>query len=128
MRRPLGGGELTTTLVSIAWRLGALGLAAVILDRLVGNSLNTWVASLPRLLVVPLAVLVIAYGLRGRQRRWKAFQDRVAVDRAQLGIGTPQELRAILDEIEELWTSDPDAAERRLLEYKRQHPASGAAT
>jgi hypothetical protein len=52
----------------------------------------------------------------------------VAVDRAQLGIGTPQELRAILDEIEELWTSDPDAAERRLLEYKRQHPASGAAT
>jgi len=109
-------------LLTIVVRLGLLAVVTVILDRLVGDSLNAFLASAPAIIVLPASAVIIFLALRSNRRMWRRYHENMAARLAAMSLGTPRELKALLDEIQPLWNTNPAAAEQRLRAYRRQHP------
>jgi hypothetical protein len=101
---------------------GLLAIAAALLDRFAGDWTNDVLSSLPGPVVFLAATLGLIVGLWLHRRSWNRILEKQRRDFEQLGIGTPKQVKALLDEIDPLLQNDPEAAQRRLLEYKHEHP------
>jgi hypothetical protein len=93
--------------------VSVLALLAVVLQKYV----NVALPDTP--LVVGIAVVVLVLALYSNSVAWRKFLERQKAKTAALLGGSPDQLRAVLDEVERLLPRDPLAAQRALEIYSR---------